>query len=117
MPVTKAPPLKKPKFGGKPKTKMLPPDKKILESFGGARTKQKVFEPRVTGADRDRLHPGDAEAGHRRDDGALAAAAGRRQSGDARRRQEGVQEAERQEGVLGESHVLRRRRTDPESLA
>ena len=48
-PFGKAPGVKKPKFGGKPKTKEMPPDKKTLESFGGARTKMPVFEARVTG--------------------------------------------------------------------
>lgn len=40
---------KKPKFGGRSKTKELPPDKKTLESLGGARTKAPVFEARVPG--------------------------------------------------------------------
>ena len=55
MPAAKKPPplggktgaIKKPKFGGKPQTKVLPPDKKTLESFGGARTKMKPFEAGV----------------------------------------------------------------------
>jgi hypothetical protein len=36
--------IKKPTFGGRPKTADRPPDKKKLEAFGGAR-------PRVTGFD------------------------------------------------------------------
>lgn len=41
--------LKKPKFGGKPVTKELPPDKKIVDSLGGSRPKTKGFEERVPG--------------------------------------------------------------------
>jgi hypothetical protein len=41
--------LKKPKFGGRPKTSEGGPDKKILESFGGARPKGKEFEMRTQG--------------------------------------------------------------------
>ena len=48
MAFPKTPGIKKPKFGGKAKTKTLPPDKKTLESFGGARTKMQAFEPRVS---------------------------------------------------------------------
>lgn len=40
---------KKPAFGGKRVTKTMPPDKKTLESFGGARTKPKEMEARIPG--------------------------------------------------------------------
>lgn len=55
MPASKKPPplggktgaIKRPKFGGSPKTRVLPPDKKTLESFGGARPRMKPFEAGV----------------------------------------------------------------------
>lgn len=46
----KTPGLKKPKFGGRSTKKSNhPPDKKVLESYGGARPKGKPFEARTTG--------------------------------------------------------------------
>jgi hypothetical protein len=49
MAFPKTPGLKNPKFGGKSKTKVLPPDKKTLESFGGAAPKVPMFDARVSG--------------------------------------------------------------------
>ena len=43
--MAKTPGLKRPKFGGKPKTGFKEPDKKILDSYGGKRPRGSTFEP------------------------------------------------------------------------